>query len=74
MKVTLKTIERITNEICEGRNLDPDTMEFATDIERENEYIVRMYDPCGNNSYMITITKNGRKYEYALTVRSGCCF
>lgn len=71
MKVSLKTIQKIMQEICKKRDIDGDSLEYATDIERENEYIVRAYDPVGNCSYLVSITKPKNKYTYSLTIRTG---
>ena len=75
MKVSVKTIQKIMQEICKKRDIDGDSLEYATDIERENEYIVRAYDPVGNRSYLVSITKSDKHtcptFTYSLTIRTG---
>ena len=55
MNVNFKTVDRFMNEICEKYNIDGDVLEFYTDIEKINEYIVRAYDPINNQSLIISI-------------------
>ena len=71
MKVSLKTITRIMDEVCKRRDINPDTLEYYTDIEKDNEYIVRAYDPKNNRSYLVIITKPKNTYTYTLIIRTG---
>lgn len=71
MKVPLKIVERIMNDVCECRDIHPDTLEYATDIEHDDEYIVRAYDPEYNCSYLVIITKQKKNYAYSLIIRPG---
>ena len=74
MKVQLKTIERIMNEICEKYNIDGDVLELYTDIEKTNEYIVRAYDPNNNQSLTVKITKPKTRYIYTVDFSNGDIF
>ena len=71
MKVSFKTIEKFMDEICERHGINPDTLEYATDIEKSDEYVVRAYDPENNRSYLVVITKPLSKYIYGLIIRKG---
>ena len=71
MKVSLKTIQKIMNEVCERRDIDGNTLEYYTDIEKDNEYISGAYDPKNNRSYLVVITKPKNTYTYTLIIRTG---
>ena len=71
MKVSIKTIQKIMSEVCERRDIDGNTLEYYTDIEKDNEYIVRAYDPKNNRSYLVVITKPKNTYTYTLVIRTG---
>lgn len=74
MNVNFKTVDRFMNEICEKYNIDGDVLEFYTDIEKINEYIVRAYDPNNNQSLIITITKPKTRYVYTVDFSHGDIF
>ena len=74
MKVQLKTIERIMNEICEKYSLDGDVLGYYDDLEKTNEYIVRAYDPNNNQSLTVKITKPKTRYIYTVDFSNGDIF
>ena len=74
MNVNFKTVDRFMNEICEKYNIDGDVLEFYTDIEKINEYIVRAYDPINNQSLTVKITKPKTRYVYTVEFSKGDIF
>lgn len=74
MKVTLKTITRIMNEICEKYNLVDEELCYYTDLEKTDEYIIRAYDPIGNQSLVVKITKPKTRYAYTVEFSKGDIF
>ena len=74
MNVNFKTVDRFMNEICEKYNIDGDALKFYTDVEKINEYIVRAYDPIGNQSLVVKITKPTTRYAYAVEFSKGDIF
>ena len=64
MVVSLKTVIRIMDEIEKMEKLDGDSLEYATDIEQENRYIIRAYDPNTNKTLYVYISKPKNRYTY----------
>lgn len=74
MKVTLKTIDRIMSEIIEKYNLVDEELCYYTDLEKTDEYIVRVYDPINNQSLTVKITKPKTRYVYVVEFSKGDIF
>lgn len=72
MKVSLKTVQKIMDEVCENNRLDGDALEYHTDIENFNDkYIVRAYDPNSDRTLFVYISKPKTRYIYTTLFVSG---
>lgn len=73
LDVPFKTIERIMIDVCEFDEIDIDDLEFYTDIQVNDKYVIRAYEQPSDRTIFIIISYNHdtKRYNYDLKTCDG---